>query len=1086
MPDSPRQVFENQGGMNLVTAPDLLEQGNYPYLQNTRKLLGGRITARPPLSSNLIPSALPAGATSLTRLNDPYASSPYYVRIIGAAGVMYVEATSAANGLSGNPLSFLPYRPSQSPQPWCYIGDPSLNVSIPSYITSGYGLVAGMLKVRSDGTVYKTGIKEPQAAPVIVASTVQGVISVSITSPGSGQTPGTYTIIGVGGGGVNATVQITISAGGTVDTVSVTNAGYGYTLAPSFPVAHGGTPGVLTATIGAVGPNWVTYRYTYRSSVTGAVSNPSPESPPQIVPQTSSSVIEYPGIAGVANPNIFFNSSQYEFNNFAGAEQLRTKGIPSGIVTDYIVARNFGLALPAGVSIDGVLASTNWSGQYAGTGIITSVALFYQGAILGQVKAPGIVNSQTPSTASQGGYSDQWGTVLTPAIVNDSTFGIGFQVSTQSSGGSNRSFFNNFTVTVYYTNISATTTPTASLDPQVDTIDFYRQDPGLANFTYVGSIPNSQASTGFTDKQSDLVVAGNPIISFANYEPFPSIDLPRKGTCNVGANGAVTWVSGDVFNIRWLPGNLINIDGVVYTLYNRPTTPTALIAVTTVKSDTGFLTYGYPIVGTALAWNITVPSLAAEPSPAIWGPTPDNAGSFYFGLDPLNQGDLLWSMGNNFDSAPDTNRLYVTSPNEPLMNGTVTSELSTVFSTDRFWLIYPNFADAIAAVTGTLGSQWTLTQSASTRGLYMRYAIAALGSEIGWRSKDGIFLSMGGGPEQEISTSIFNLFPHSGELPQPVVIGGSTVYPPDDTKPNSQTMAIVPGYIFYNYQDTTGTPRTLVYDREAKGWSVDVYTPTVNYHTWATGAVNQTLVGCTDGTVRAIDSTGTEVGTAIIATPCSNGGSPRSIKRIGGVFLRAKALAGIAVQFWKDRYATQVTGVSPATVGPGTSELDYLIDFTASPNSDCLDLASVLSFPLGSKNWLKEWQTDWTSLPEQIVAWRTGFLSYGIEGWSHMAWLRFAYASTTPVILKLITDQGATATLTIPSSGGNPAKFFTWLPATVGGVSMKFRLIEWVADAGGTPWTCYGSDNECAIGQWGRSSPYKTVKPIRQNEGSST
>ena len=32
-----------------------------------------------------------------------------------------------------------------------------------------------------------------------------------------------------------------------------------------------------------------------------------------------------------------------------------------------------------------------------------------------------------------------------------------------------------------------------------------------------------------------------------------------------------------------------------------------------------------------------------------------------------------------------------------------------------------------------------------------------------------------------------------------MVIGGNTVYPPDDTNPNAQTITLVPGYIFYDY-----------------------------------------------------------------------------------------------------------------------------------------------------------------------------------------------------------------------------------------------------------------------------------------------
>lgn len=959
--------------MNLVAPPDLLGPGEYAYLQNTRRLLAGRITGRPPLGSNQLGSALPDGVTSVVRMNDTTANGPMsgYVLISGAAGNMYVNAAAVKSGLSGKPLSFLPYRPSQSPQPWCYVGDAN-----------------AMWKVRSDGTIWKVGIAEPQVAPAV-----------------------------------------TVSAGS--------------------------------------GPNFVAYRYTYRSSATGAVSNGSPESPPQTVPQTSTSG-SIP--ASSFATNIDFNAAQYQF----ASGQLRTQGsVSAGTVTDYIVFHGFGLSVPAGVTIDGVLAAMNWLGQFAGTGVISAVALFYQGAIIGQIKAPGLQNQQTPSTATQGGNSDSWGTVLSPTIVNDSTFGIGFQITAQESGGSDRSFINNGTVTVYYTTLSATVTATPSSDPQVDKIDYYRMTPGLDNFTYVGTVPNS--STGFTDTFSDLDIAANPILSFENYEPFPSIDLPRSGVVNVAANGAVSWVSGDHFNVRWLPGNIILIAGVAYTLYNRPTSNTALVAVTTTTSDTGYVTTGYPPTGTNLSYEISVPELAAQPSPVIWGPTPDNAGSFYFGLDPNNPGDLLWSLGNNFDSAPDTNRLFVTSPSEPLMGGTVTSELSTVFSTDRFWLIYPNFADAVAAVTGTLGQQWTLVQSAASRGLYMRYAIGALGATIAWRAKDGICLSMGGGPEKLISEQIYNLFPHGGQQPIPVQLAGLTVFPPDDTKPDAQTISIVPGYIFYDYQDSTGTQRTLVYDVEAKGWCVDAYSPPVNCHSWAVGNVNEILAGCADGTVRFFDSTASESEQTIIATPSENGGSPRTVKRVGGVFLRALAAVGITVNFWKNRYAAQISPVTPNSIGTLATEADYLFNFTAAANADVLDLGMVMMFTLGSGSWLKEWQPDWTEMPEQIAAWRTGMLAYGLKGWLHVPWIRFAYISTTAINLTLTTDQGQVIPLSIPSSGGVPAKYFAWLPPN------KFRMMEWAADAVGvfaTPFTVFAAENELAIKEWGSTGPYKNIKPF--------
>jgi hypothetical protein len=295
-------------------------------------------------------------------------------------------------------------------------------------------------------------------------------------------------------------------------------------------------------------------------------------------------------------------------------------------------------------------------------------------------------------------------------------------------------------------------------------------------------------------------------------------------------------------------------------------------------------------------------------------------------------------------------------------------------------------------------------------------------------------------------------------------------------------MTMVPGYLFYDYQDTTGTPRTLVYDMEAKGWSVDLTSPVANCHSLPVEA-NQILVGCVDGTVRAFDSAGTETGSAIISTGSQNGGSARTVKRIGGVFLRALAAQVITPQFWANRYGRQITGTAPATLGTNAAEADYLIDFTGATGADVLDLACVFSFPLGSGDWLKEWQPDWTEIPEQIVAWRTGMLSYGLDGWLHIPWVRFAYQSTTQVNLTLTTDQGASVTLAIPSSGGVPAKFFTWVPPISGGISMKFRMLEWTADAGGTPWTVFAGDIEVACGEWQRKSGYHTIRPFKKVGG---
>lgn len=157
--------------------------------------------------------------------------------------------------------------------------------------------------------------------------------------------------------------------------------------------------------------------------------------------------------AGTTYPNyasLTYNTSQYEYNNFQGANALRTKGgVGGGTVTDYIRAYGFGLGVPSNATIYGVSASVDWQGQNAGDGILTGVALFYRGSIIGTAKNPGLYNQSSPTVVGFGGGNDMWGAALTPAIVNDSSFGVGFQV-TIVDNGTTRSFFYYFSVTVSY------------------------------------------------------------------------------------------------------------------------------------------------------------------------------------------------------------------------------------------------------------------------------------------------------------------------------------------------------------------------------------------------------------------------------------------------------------------------------------------------------------------------------------------------------------------------------------------------------------------------------------------------------------
>lgn len=105
------------------------------------------------------------------------------------------------------------------------------------------------VKVQPDNA---KGVPASWIARWFYAGNVSGVNGVIIATAGSGQTNGTYTIAATGGGGTGATVSITV-AGGAITVAHVTNPGSGYTSAPTFTVAEGGTPGTLTATFGSTG-----------------------------------------------------------------------------------------------------------------------------------------------------------------------------------------------------------------------------------------------------------------------------------------------------------------------------------------------------------------------------------------------------------------------------------------------------------------------------------------------------------------------------------------------------------------------------------------------------------------------------------------------------------------------------------------------------------------------------------------------------------------------------------------------------------------------------------------------------------------
>jgi len=240
----------------------------------------------------------------------------------------------------------------------------------------------------------------------------------------------------------------------------------------------------------------------------------------------------------------------------------------------------------------------------------------------------------------------------------------------------------------------------------------------------------------------------------------------------------------------------------------------------------------------------------------------------------LRPGTLYWCKGSNLDSAPDTNQMDVTDPSEPLVNGAMSGGRGVLASIKRFWVIMPNFFNALATATGTSGSTWTLQATSITRGLFIPRCLAVSGGgNIFFRVDDGIHISPGGlGSESLTDGDLYPLFSHEGSTPAAVVRNGKTIYPPNDSQPQKQQFSYQNGYLYYDYYGTDDAYHTLVFDEAAGGWIYDLYsTQVVTHAPNEDESIQGILAGGTDGTLRSMVPSGAELATATVITPAIGG-----------------------------------------------------------------------------------------------------------------------------------------------------------------------------------------------------------------------
>lgn len=399
---------------------------------------------------------------------------------------------------------------------------------------------------------------------------------------------------------------------------------------------------------------------------------------------------------------------------------------------------------------------------------------------------------------------------------------------------------------------------TASADPQIDRIDLLRFGGTVNRWKRIMSLANSTATIA-----DDVSTAGltNAIEGeFDRYIPFPTSSVSKSG--NVIATGtAVAWVAGgnnDQFNVNWIPGTQIIINGIPCEIYSVASA-TRLYLVQSI-GYTGTVNYIVP-----------EPTVQATNLPCVWGPFENSQTLFGVG-DPQNPGYFYWTNANDPDSSSDFNYSETTTPSEPLMNGFTMNARNFVLSSDRLFSIFKQ------------GTTYLPQEIPGGKGIAGRWAFA-VGPYL-WTVDRYAVWQWDGAGWTELSKNISPLFPRNGKTG--VATNGYNAI--DFTRANALRLFYTGDNLWFSYIDSAGVARGFRYEFATEGWFPESYTPAVTVVYKEEGEnVNSVLIGTATGKPCLFSNTGaSDLGNPVschLRTPSQNMGLPRAQKQWGDIMV---------------------------------------------------------------------------------------------------------------------------------------------------------------------------------------------------------
>lgn len=594
---------------------------------------------------------------------------------------------------------------------------------------------------------------------------------------------------------------------------------------------------------------------------------------------------------------------------------------------------------------------------------------------------------------------------------------------------------------------------TQSADPQADLVDWWRIGGALTTWTYDGTSANG-APPVFDDVYGDPAIDGGKTLETDNFQPWPSTDLPRVGTCKVAGN-LLQRLTGDLFNTSWAEGSQVIVNGRVYTLYGPPISTSLL--------------YLNENAGSSVSAAFTVPSatLLSQVQPALFG-GPIAGALFTFGCgDIRNPGTVTWTKGNAPDQASDAATLQVTPPSEPLQHGYFYDGVPFVFSSDQQYVIQPDFANP---------NQFRAYITPCGRGLWARWAQAATPYGQAFLAKDGIFLTTGGGVAKSLTDEdLYPLFPH-GDQPGVAVNG---IAPPNMANTARLRLSFSDTWLYFDYVDTNGESHTLAHWFADNSWWFDTSTPGVSARWAEVGSLShEALIGGSNGSVYTIGGT-TDDGAAIAcsATRVENQTDARVQKLYEDLMveLDAGGSTSVTVSLGLTNNTVAITPVVQVVTAGRKPYYFNLNPTTMDAFGTNLQLNLAWSplvaapFP-GPIFYVYEIRYQLT--PELATNWLSGPTTHGLPGYQHVPLVLMCYRASTTVDFHVIID-GVLYTYTLPSTAGKYAKTFFRLQS-VKGLTFQYGFQASAQAA----FQLYDRDSEVWIQPWGYPGGYQRLKPF--------